>query len=65
MLIYRLMNEETGEVLPDPIFGKDNAIDQANALKKKAKDKAEFRVISTVPVYTTKENKDKEADIDF
>lgn len=65
MLIYRIMNEETGTVLPDPIFGKDKAIEQANDLKNKAKGKAEFRVISTVPVYTTKENKDKEADIDF
>ena len=64
MIIYRVMNEETNEVLPDPIFGKESAIKQAQDLRKKSKDKAHFRVISSVPVFTTKE-REENADIQF
>lgn len=62
MNIYRIVNEATQEVLPDPIFNSGDAIKQADALAKKLK--TDFRVVSLVPVYSTKAKADQK-DIEF
>lgn len=64
MFVYRIINEETNECLPDPHFDKEKAIDLAKDLKTKAKGKAEFRVVSVIPIFSTKE-KDQQNDIEF
>lgn len=62
MYVYGLIIDATNEMLPIRLFTKQDAIEEAKKLK--TKDKADYRVISLSPVYSTKEE-NKQADIEF
>lgn len=64
MYVYRIIVESTNECLPEPYFDKVKAIEDAKAMKKKSKDKLDFKVVSLVPLFSTKEQ-EKQNEIDF
>lgn len=54
LFVYRVISDTTNESLPDAYFSLADAVKMADSLKDKAKDKLDFRVVKTIPVYTTK-----------
>lgn len=54
LFVYRIISDTTNESLPDAYFSLADAVKVADSLKDKAKDKLDFRVVKTIPVYTTK-----------
>lgn len=65
LYVYRVIADHSNESLPDAYFSEADAIKAANDLKEKAKGKLEFRVVKTVPVYSTKAKQDIATEIDF
>lgn len=58
LFVYRVINDQDNTSLPEPHFDADSAIAKAKELHKASKNKLDFRVVKTIPVYSTKEVKD-------
>ncbi len=63
--VYRVIADATNESLPDAYFSADEAITKAKSLKDVSNGKLDFRVVKTIPVYSTREIKEEEIQDDL
>lgn len=59
LFVYRVIADATNESLPEAYFSADEAITKAESLKDVSNGKLDFRVVKTIPVYSTREIKEE------
>lgn len=62
LFVYRVIADATNESLPEAYFSADEAITKAKSLKDVSNGKLDFRVVKTIPVYSTREIKEEVQD---
>jgi hypothetical protein len=58
LFVYRVISDTTNESLPEAFFSSEEAITKAKTLKDASKGKLDFRVVKTIPVYSTRAAQD-------